>query len=132
MIANGLKLGTLNAVGPVLGNESQSIPWVQQLLHRTLAQKFVQADSFAGSLSSFTAHDLVLTLVGGSTFDPSPAQKGEWEPVASIFNEFVAVLDAACQTNHPDRSDDGSYTFANTLENARFARCVWAMCYAQR
>ncbi|KAK5100735.1 hypothetical protein LTR24_000881 [Lithohypha guttulata] len=130
LIANGLKLGTLNAVGPVLGNESQSIPRVQELLHRTLAQKFVQADSFAGSLSSFTTHDLVLTLVGGSTFNPSPAQKGECEPVASIFNEFVAVLDAVCQTNHPDRSDDESYTFANTLENARFARCVWAIRYA--
>lgn len=130
LMANGLKVGTLDAVGPVLGNESQSIPWVQQLLHRTLTQRFVQGGRNAGSLHSFTTYDLALTLVGGSTFDPSPAQKGECQPVASIFNEFIAALDAACQANSANSSDDGSYAFANTLEKGRFARCAWAIRYA--
>jgi len=130
LVVNGLKLGVIDSVGPVLGKEPQSTPWVQQLLHRTLAQKCVQEDHLSGSLRSYATHDLALTLVGGSTFDPSPVQKAEGKPVASIFDGFVTALDAACQAKHSDTATTGSCAFAEVLDEAIFARCVWAIRYA--
>lgn len=131
LFANGLELAKVQAVGPILGSEARPIPDVQQLLYRTLVERSVDDNrSSSGELRSIPIHNLVLALVGGSTFDPDPTQTKTDTPRDSIFVQFVSALKDECEAIKSNSSRERNNAFVGIFVQQEFSRCLWAIRFA--
>ena len=113
--AQGVPVDEIDQISEPLGAELENSIRMAQILRRILIDRTLTTDASHSVSSEVSGYDLGLVLVGGSSFDPQPAEEGG-EP-RDIFRAFIEAVSANANT-------------ASVVNNRVFNRCTWAIRFA--
>ncbi|TRX87933.1 hypothetical protein FHL15_011165 [Xylaria flabelliformis] len=138
LLAKGIEVGVLQTVGKALEKSealekspSKSAVDIQILLETVLVHRCLSTDDEVRPLARFSVKEILLTLVGGTTFDSSPQVPNTQSPNhQGGFDDFVRALTDNLQVHAHNSCPGEQSIFASTLALKEFSRHLWAIRWA--